>query len=905
MATEIRTLGPFLMMEMDPALYFFSVLVPQVYPRLKNQGKGTARVSLSRESQQKEDELVRCRSNLLGYLQCVDSGENLQEKALNVGVLDWARNDVSSTSTMSSLKTNTKSSTLSSAVPRDAPANKSKRHSSTCSSLSSSHKDELPRGAKPSTQKVRHTQDIETTYKSASGQLKKSRNYKSFGQTYSDVILEKGKNKDLDQRITSEMGNMSSNMSNHGVSPLLKETARVCDGGAKNRVAQRREIDVNKKDLDQKHTSDGEASLSKSRLYAVSLGSRKMLSAQSDKTKKKETQESELDLTPRCFPGQRKNINLLIPRSARNSFYEEPQELLDGTLNETNRNRFSYDFLQKVRFGELCSEVPHSCPFPPGVEMNPENGMMAQGLEASFDAFHGSACPKKTGNMRSQGDCSAGNNIKSQDADFETLRTLEEEMAELTTRKSRTTSPNRGFSFSLNRMTRSFSFKEGSAVSQVSSTYVSVRSGPVRSDSPVFSDDAKREKVNGHNRTRSSPLRRMLDPLLKSKGLNSFRFTDTVQPPKGSLNSSSAQPVNTNEFLEEGKFESSIIHALLEVRIKNGLPLFRFVVDNGRKMLATTMNSLASSAKGGSDQNYIFSSVCETKKKCGSWISQGNKEKNCGYIHNIIGQMKISNSHISDLTAQGYCNEYRERESVLFGVGQRQADQPSAKFTPNTELAAVVIKMPGESNDVQQGDKDIMKKGFIECLATGGCNCNSMENASFNSTTVIVPLGVHSLPNRGIPSPLIDRWKSGGLCDCGGWDVGCKIRILSNQNSRCCNISRTCQACLNANRLELYAQGEAQQSRPIFSLVPHKNGVYAIEFNSSITALQAFFISVTVISCQKSTDLTVLGNLPEGRDIMETVVNGSLGMENKPNFLLGNVPAKHAANTSRSPVGRV
>lgn len=868
----------------------------------------------------KEDELVKYMSNLPGYLQRVDIGENFQENALNVGVLDWARlekwkhhqkripkitgNDVSSTSTISLMKTNTKSSALSSAVPKDTAANKSKQHQQTCSSLNSSYKEGLPRGAKPSTLKVRHFQDIETASKSTLDQQKKtSKTYKSSGTTYSDAILDKGKKKELNQKITLEMGNMSSNMRNHGVSPLPKETVNVCHGGAKNRVEQRQEIDVNKKDLDPKNTSDVEASSSKFRHYGVSLGSRKKLDAEGDKTK--ETQGSEIDLAHQVSPGEHKNIVLLRPRSARNSFFEEPRERFDGTLNEANRNSFPCDFLQKVRSGELCSEVPHSCPLPSGVEMNPATDIMAQGLEPSSNASHGSAFSNNSGNLRSEGKHSAENKIKSLDAHVETLKILEEEMAELATRKSRSSSPNRRFSFSLSRMSRSFSFKEGSTAPQLSSTYVSVKSGPVRSDSSGFLDNTIREKVNGHNRARSSPLRRMLDPLLKSRGLHSFRFTDTVQPSKGSLNSSSARPVNTNESPQEEKFESSMIQALLQLTIKNGLPMFRFVVDNGSNMLATTMKSLASSAKGGSDQSYIFSSVSEIKKKSGSWISQGNKEKNCGYIYNIIGQMRISNSLISDLTAEDSCNQYPVvRESVLFSVEQRPADQASAKFTPNAELAAVVIKMPGESTDVQHSDKDITKKGFTDCLATDGCSCNPVENASFNSTTVILPGGVHSLPNKGIPSPLIDRWKSGGLCDCGGWDVGCKLRILSNQKRRCCKTSRTCQACLNPNRLDLYAQGEAQQNRPILNLVPHKNGIYAIEFSSSITALQAFFISVTAISCQKSSDLPEFGNLPEGKVIKETILNGSHGMENKPINVLRNMPAKYAPNPPHSPVGR-
>ncbi|KAK5804331.1 Enolase [Gossypium arboreum] len=852
----------------------------------------------------KEDELVRYMSNLPGYLQRVDSSDNLQEKALNVGVLDWASlekwkyhrkhiptitgNDVSSTSTILTSKTDTKSASFSSAVTKVASANKSKQHSSAYSSPTSPQKGGIPRGAKPSTPKVRHYQDIDTASKSSLDQQKKtSKTNKSFGKIHSDVILEKGKKKELDQKVTSEMGNMSSNMRNHGVSPLPKETVSVCNGGAKKRVERRRETDVNIKDLDQKSTKNLEASSSKSRSYAAPLGPSKTLSAESNKTKNKEMEESKIDLTHQFLPGERRNV-VLLPRSARGSFSEELQ---DGTLNEAKRNSFSYDLLQKDHFLELCSDVPHSCPLPSGVERNPETRIMAQGLKPSSDASSRSVL-NSTGNIRSQGKCSAENKTKSQDAHVETLKILEEEMAELTTKGSRTSSPNRRFSFSLSRLSRSFSFKESSTVPQMNPGYVSVKSGPVRSDSSGFLDDMNREKLNGHTRTRSSPLRRVLDPLLKSKGLNSFRSTDAVQPSQGGLNSSNPGTVNTNESFQAEKLGRSMIKALLEVATKNGLPLFRFVVNDGNNMLATTMRSLASSAKGGSDQIYVFSSVSEIKKS-GSWISKGNKDKKCGYIYNIIGQMKISDSHISDLV----------KESVLFSVEQRQADQASAKFTPSTELAAVVIKIPGESN-VQQVE-DITNNGSTESLATYGCTCTFIENSSSNITTAILPGGVHSLPNKGIPSPLIDRWRFGGLCDCGGWDVGCKLHILSNQNCSCCKNSRMYQACPDPNHLELYPQGEAQQDVPIFSLVPHKNGIYAIEFSSSITALQAFFISVTIISCRKSSGFPEFGDLPEGKLIKETMLNGSLGMDNKQTVALGTMPARYAPNPPHSPVGRV
>ena len=46
---------------------------------------------------------------------------------------------------------------------------------------------------------------------------------------------------------------------------------------------------------------------------------------------------------------------------------------------------------------------------------------------------------------------------------------------------------------------------------------------------------------------------------------------------------------------------------------------------------------------------------------------------------------------------------------------------------------------------------------------------------------VVVPAGVHGGPRtkNGGPSSLVERWRSGGSCDCGGWDIGCPLTILN------------------------------------------------------------------------------------------------------------------------------
>jgi hypothetical protein len=46
--------------------------------------------------------------------------------------------------------------------------------------------------------------------------------------------------------------------------------------------------------------------------------------------------------------------------------------------------------------------------------------------------------------------------------------------------------------------------------------------------------------------------------------------------------------------------------------------------------------------------------------------------------------------------------------------------------------------------------------------------------------SIVIPGGIHGGPKTrdGGTSSLIDRWKSGGCCDCGGWDEGCPLTVF-------------------------------------------------------------------------------------------------------------------------------
>ncbi|KAE8681013.1 Detected protein of unknown function [Hibiscus syriacus] len=326
------------------------------------------------------------------------------------------------------------------------------------------------------------------------------------------------------------------------------------------------------------------------------------------------------------------------------------------------------------------------------------------------------------------------------------------------------------------------------------------------------------ETLNAKSRSRSSPLRRLLDPLLKPKAVNCRSFTNqlqesiiregackssewtrhssvTVHSMKAKSNTISHCTINVTDSAPNKKNGSSVAQALLRVQVKNGLPLLTFAVDNESNILAATVKLLSSSGKGGYECIYTFFSVQEVRKKNGMWINKGGKGKGQDYAPKVVAQMKVSGSDFSHLPRPNHVDQFSTREFVLLtlDVGQQKTSQAS-DFQPNDEQAAIVVKIPKRNgrNSIRDGyliDKrhSMSDAALKACVPEVKLELNSRKKGSFVgvqdiSATVILPGGVHSLPNKGEPSSLIQRWKSGGACDCGGWDLGCKLRILSNKS---------------------------------------------------------------------------------------------------------------------------
>ncbi|KAJ7961330.1 DUF3527 domain protein [Quillaja saponaria] len=895
----------------------------KIFDKTKSRHKKSIKPSAT-----KSDELVKYMTNLPGYLQHAERGENLQEKVLNFGVLDWAQlekwkhkqkrvpekdtNNTSCKNSKSSLRTTIESST--SSGDKETLA---QRQVLLSSSIKSSSKNGLPQGAKRSSQNVRRFQESETEIRrSTDGQKVTPGTFKSFGKNHSDISLKKGKRKDLDKTITSQVRNFESNLRNYGHSHSPKENVSACDAEAKKSLEDLQVFSIKKKDRNHKFISNVKLPSSKFDDNELSLGSGEKKIASNCETKKRvpKFQGSDVDVGCKQRPRKDNNIVLLLPTEIPQSSFPDVLQLsqfstsLNEQFDDARQSSFSDRFLpEEVHSSEACSGIPNPCALPSKFESSAPSDWIQDSLitdldvDLSSDMFQTSSCSSKTSSLLSEGTYKEKDMLETKPKNHYVASTLKdplsEDTAELSAGKSRNPSPNCRFSFGLGRIGRSFSFKEGSSVPLFSSTYATVKSGPVTSESSACLDNPNKEKANAPTRSRSSPFRRLLDPILKYKAADAPHSTQTFQPPKGSVNSINSGTIGVTESLHIENNEGGTIQAFLQLTVKNGVPLFKFVLNNEGKILAATMKNLASPMKDESEFNLTFYLVNEIKKKSGGWISHGSKEKSCGYVYNVVGEMMVSNSHCTELEGDNCERQFMVKEYVLSGVDIRQTDQESPNFIQRREVAAVVVKIPCEnlSCNELQNDKYLMEKECGKCLTENNWSCSSGENGVSNGTTVILPGGVHASPSKGEPSTLIYRWKSGG-CDCGGWDIGCKLCVLSSQ-AQCCSIPKGPRSCAVSKHFELFQQGRAEKDGPIFSMTLLKDEIFSVEFKSSISLLQAFFISVAVISDQKPSNLSEVSNM------YEEVSKDSRMKEN--DGIQGKAPARYTPNPPLSPVGRV
>ncbi|WOG83214.1 hypothetical protein DCAR_0102388 [Daucus carota subsp. sativus] len=332
---------------------------------------------------------------------------------------------------------------------------------------------------------------------------------------------------------------------------------------------------------------------------------------------------------------------------------------------------------------------------------------------------------------------------------------------------------------------------------------------------------------------------------------------------------------------------------MLHNRGNQKCPHYVFSSDNQRDIYFANLSKVDSPNKKVTDYMYAFLSRAAKRKE----------GEMCEQEFNLIGRMKVSSSItiLSDGTEvmetsfvlYGFddnCVEERQTKShnlekskglsvkmsgVLKGsrtfrrrrsmrldvstsmkdINSRQACEGAGvedHFTPNLELAAIVVKehiSPANKN-VKVGGwglKFLNKTGqrhlnaSLQTEVPLQCHSHSNSNCS-TSIDIIIPASFHGLPRSktGSPSSLIDRWISGGKCDCGGWDMGCALTILQTKQTEAFCLAKT---------FDIFAEG-SKKDLATMKMVNVRDGSYCIPFQSTLSALQSFSIAVAILHAQ-------------------------------------------------------
>ncbi|CAJ1976532.1 unnamed protein product [Sphenostylis stenocarpa] len=190
--------------------------------------------------------------------------------------------------------------------------------------------------------------------------------------------------------------------------------------------------------------------------------------------------------------------------------------------------------------------------------------------------------------------------------------------------------------------------------------------------------------------------------------------------------------------------------------------------------------------------------------------------------------------------------------NAVGGTNLLDADTP-----PNCEMAAIVVKshLPCKQPEKVGGGwglKFLNKSGGNQFTVPSE-SCNQNNGDCSTSMSILIPAGFHGGPRtrNGGPSSLIDRWRSGGQCDCGGWDEGCPLTVLERRSNKADVMSKI-DTQYECKSVDLVTQG-SRDFGPTLRMVNVHDGLYYIHFHPPLSALQSFSIAVAIIHAQSPT----------------------------------------------------
>uniref|UniRef100_A0A0D9XM79 Uncharacterized protein n=2 Tax=Leersia perrieri TaxID=77586 RepID=A0A0D9XM79_9ORYZ len=412
----------------------------------------------------------------------------------------------------------------------------------------------------------------------------------------------------------------------------------------------------------------------------------------------------------------------------------------------------------------------------------------------------------------------------------------------------------------------------------------------------VFDATCPPESIHGANssttKARSSPFKKILDPIMKSKSLRNPSLMEKEDAKHSSLphegkgsglrksllsGISRTEQSHTPNCQQSGEAQSLTVtsspthlHAVLKLDPSNDAFGFEFCTKGPEESI------YANIWKDGNELNWIYTFHSTGKRT--STVGKTPKDRR-GCLPPIVGQMHVSSYLYSEVGQTGVLNNSAISEFVLYDIAHARrssaveriqcTDSSKPKFCnavnnsisrgslernnlmerlnntrnnsdastsslwsredlhPHLEVAAAVIQVPFHKAQSKES-KDGSSSGTIKVAAAGGA---------------------HGLPrdDETSPSPLLDRLKSGGGCDCGGWDMSCPIVVLDNAYD-----SHWVDSIMNESKhpMELPFQGN-KEALPGISMKAIGNGHFSVDFHARLSALQAFSVCICLLHCSE------------------------------------------------------
>ncbi|XP_022721894.1 uncharacterized protein LOC111279214 [Durio zibethinus] len=358
---------------------------------------------------------------------------------------------------------------------------------------------------------------------------------------------------------------------------------------------------------------------------------------------------------------------------------------------------------------------------------------------------------------------------------------------------------------------------------------------------------------------------------------------------------------------------TAISQGMLQCTWKGGIPCFVFSLDNQREVYVANMSKEGSGRSKGLDYMYLFHSskgchkehgisdnesclvgkmkvstffsICPQDSKVMETefvlfndnetfsrelpTSSHNHRKNKSLPKKMVEVFKRSHfskkrmmsrsrrpSSIMEDSSWDLCQEKDNNSDGVDGTNLLEEQLP-----PYVELTAIVVRDQFPENTRPEvggwGLKFLRKAGVkqtvdtLEAPVPSSCSCDTSDCST--RMDILVPASIHVGPRTGNggPSSLIERWRSGGHCDCGGWDLGCPLTVLKARSSKEGGLPPTdmSEAC---KLFDFFIQGSKNGS-PTLRMANVHDGLYYIHFQSTLSALQSFSIAVAYIHAQSST----------------------------------------------------